>query len=272
MPWFSADLHLHSCLSPCGSLESSPAAIAAAARSRGIDLVALTDHNSALNCPAFAENCRRAGLSAVFGMEATSAEEAHCLCLFESPGAALDFGELLYRRLAPIPNDPERWGDQVQVNADEEIEGEVELLLVGATDLPLDELCSLVHARGGLFIPAHVDRAAFSLMSQLGFAPAMDYDALEIYRADTNLRTVRLKPRRLAPGDPEWDDRLLPPEAGPAPDPEALLPALICDSDAHYLEDVGKRRFGFWSDEAVPGFAGLRRALRRGWVRRHFEG
>lgn len=260
MAWFSADLHLHSCLSPCGDLEASPSAIAAAARSRGLDLVALTDHNSALNTPAFETCCQRQGIDALYGMEATCAEEAHCLCLFATVAAALEFGELLYARLVPVANDPERWGDQVYVNADDEIEGEVEHLLISATDIPLDELCRLVHARGGLFIPAHVDRTAFSLLSQLGFVPPGDYDALETYR-EVGHHAVRLKPRK-QPSD-------LPPAAAPPAWPtETALPALICDSDAHCPEDIGQRRFLFWADR--PDFDGLRQALQHGWVQRVF--
>jgi PHP family Zn ribbon phosphoesterase len=267
MPWFAADLHLHSCLSPCGDLEASPSAIAATARRRGLDLIALTDHNSALNAPAFAECCRREGIAAVYGLEATCAEEAHCLCLFADAETARAFGELVYSRLVPVANEPERWGDQLWVNADDEIEGEAEYLLISATDIPLDELGQLVHARGGLFIPAHVDRAAFSLMSQLGFVPPGDYDALETYR-ELGHHAVRLKPRRVPTDLPAGAAGALEAmgETWPA---ETALPALICDSDAHNPDDIGQRHFRFWADR--PDFAGLREALAHGWVIRRFS-
>ena len=271
MPWFKADLHLHSCLSPCGSLESSPATISTTAQKIGLDLIALTDHNSTLNCPAFAENCRRIGISALFGMEATTAEEAHCLCLFGDLEAAMAFGEMVFAQLNMVINDPEQWGDQIQVNADEEIEAEIETLLVSATTLSLEELEQLSHAHGGLFIPAHVDRPAFSLMSQLGFVPPGNYDALEICRPATNHHTVRLKPRLAAPDSPEWQARQPPPAAGHAGfAPEIGLPSLICNSDAHYLADIGSRHFRFWSETGNPDFAGLKNALHKGWIQREF--
>ena len=182
MPWFKADLHLHSCLSPCGSLESSPATISATARTIGLDLIALTDHNSTLNCPAFAENCRRNGIAALFGMEATTAEEVHCLCLFGELETARLFGKTVNDRIIRIPNDPNQWGDQIQVNADEEIEAEIGNLMVSATTISLEDLEILVHSHAGLFIPAHVDRAAFSLMSQLGFVPPGNYDLAGLCR------------------------------------------------------------------------------------------
>ena len=271
MPWFKADLHLHSCLSPCGSLESSPATISATARQLGLDLIALTDHNSTLNCPAFAENCRRSGIAALFGMEATTAEEVHCLCLFGDLESARLFGQTITDRMIRIPNDPEQWGDQIQVNADEEIEVEIDHLLVSATTVSLEDLERLVHSAGGLFIPAHVDRSAFSLMSQLGFVPPGNYDALEICRPTTNHHSLRLKPKIVAPGSAQWIDFQLPAAAGSSgPDSETCLPALICDSDAHYLEDIGGRHFRFWSDLPQPDFAGLKTALHKGWIQREF--
>ena len=105
-----ADLHNHSCLSPCASLEESPRLIARLARERGLDLVALTDHNSALNCPAFAECCRREGIAPLFGIEACSVEEVHVLCLFGAVEGALEFGESLGASCRTCPTTQASWG------------------------------------------------------------------------------------------------------------------------------------------------------------------
>jgi len=243
MNWYKADIHLHSCLSPCGSLESSPKALAKAAKNLGLDLIALSDHNSALNCPAFKSACEALGIKALFGSEVTCAEEAHCLCLFETPEQALEFGAFVYKNLIPIPHKPEKWGDQVWVNDDEEIEGNVELFLVSPTSLELDRLEKEVHRRGGLFIPAHVDRLAMSLTSQLGFVPPGNYDALEIIRPDTNLESLGL-------------------------DSELSYP-LICDSDAHHPGYLGQRHFRFQAETC--DFSGLKEALRLHRVERVFD-
>ncbi|MDR2111469.1 MAG: PHP domain-containing protein [Spirochaetaceae bacterium] len=101
------DLHNHSCLSPCGSLELSPRFLARLAAARGVKVLALTDHNSSLNCPAFSRACLSLGLIPIFGMEATTQEEIHMLCLFTSLEARLSFGEYAYSVLPPCPNDPE---------------------------------------------------------------------------------------------------------------------------------------------------------------------
>lgn len=237
MPWFRADLHLHSCLSPCGDLECSPTAIAAAARRRGLDMVALTDHNSALNCPAFAEACRRYELSALFGLEATSREEVHLLCLFGELQQAIAAGEVLYRVLADVPNIPEKLGDQVYVDVDENILGTVAKHLVGALDLSVDQLRELVTSHGGLFVPAHIDRAVNSMGSQLGFLPQAPYAAVEVTRSPCPLDTYGY--------------------------------TRICDSDAHFLDDIGTRWFEFEAESA--DFASLADALARNQIRLSIE-
>lgn len=233
MSWYRADLHLHSCLSPCGDLECSPSAIAATAQQRGIALAALTDHNSALNCPAFAEACSRSGINALFGMEATSREEVHLLCIFETVEQALEMGQVLYSALANIPNNPEKLGDQVYVDVEEVILGTVDKHLTAAVSYSADEINELVVARGGLFIPAHIDRAVTSMQSQLGFLPHGDYSAVEVTKSPCPLDT--------------WDY------------------TRVCDSDAHYLDDIASRWFEF--EAHAPNFAGLKQALASGAVR-----
>jgi hypothetical protein len=214
-----ADLHNHSCLSPCASLELSPALLARRARERGLDLLALTDHNSALNCPAFEECCRREGLAPLFGAEASSLEEVHVLCLFATAAEALDFGAFLRDLLPPLPYDPEKLGDQVVVDADEGILELPDYYLGAAVALGFEDLCVEAAARGGLVVPAHVDRPMFSISSQLGFLPPGPYAAVESMRE-------------------------------PAPELTLGLP-VISGSDAHYPEHVGRRAFRIDLPEGV---------------------
>ncbi len=206
-----ADLHNHSCLSPCGSLDLSPRVLVERAAQRGIELLALTDHNTVANSPAFAKLCARYGIIPLFGMEATTREEVHVLCLFDTLEKALSYGERIYELLPPFPNDPERMGDQVIVNDHDEIEGEIDVYLGSALDLGLDEIGPLAEAYGGLVIPAHVDRPAFSMTSQLGFVSPGPWAALECVRLPPSVDTL---------GYP-----------------------LITGSDAHYPEHVGRRTF-----------------------------
>ncbi len=187
----------------------SPAAIAERAAALGLHAAAMTDHNSALNCRAFNKCCLKHNILPVFGIEVTSLEESHILCLFKTVEQAETLGEIIYKKLANITNDPQKFGDQVYVDEDENILGEIEKYLVSACELSLDDLHGIVKELDGMFIPAHIDRISFSIPSQLGFLPPMDYSALE---------TVQ-KP--------------CPVETGSN--------TLIRNSDAHYLDNIGCR-------------------------------
>jgi PHP family Zn ribbon phosphoesterase len=208
----------------------SPRAVVERAVELGLDLIALSDHNCALNLPALETVCRRQNLACLFGIEACTREEAHILLFFETCAQAQEMGEFIYRLLPEIPNIPEVTGDQVWVDADELILGEAEKLLISGADISLEDLLREVRRRGGLFIPAHIDRPVFSIPSQLGFLPNLDYDALE--------STVL-----------------------PCPVPQYGLP-VIQNSDAHYIEDIGKRWTAY--EMEAPGFKGLKKALRKG--------
>ncbi|MDR2631855.1 MAG: PHP domain-containing protein, partial [Spirochaetaceae bacterium] len=135
-----ADLHNHSCLSPCGSLDLSPRVLAETAAARGVQVLALTDHNTSRNCPAFAFHCRRMGIIPLYGLEVTTQEEIHMVALFASLKAALEFGDYIYSIITPFPNDPEKTGDQVYVDANDNIEGELEYFLPSAADIGVDAL------------------------------------------------------------------------------------------------------------------------------------
>jgi 3',5'-nucleoside bisphosphate phosphatase len=236
-----ADLHNHSCLSPCASLELSPSLLARLAAERGLALVALTDHNSALNCPAFEEACLREGIAPLFGIEACSVEEVHVLCLFGSVERALGFGERLRGLLMSLPYDPEKLGDQAVVDADDDVLELVGRYLGAALDIGFDELCADAAASGAVVIPAHVDRPMFSVSSQLGFLPPGPYDAVESMRE-------------------------------PAPALSLGLCA-ISGSDAHYPEHVCRRPFevelpdGALDERGEGLLEALRAALRSGRVR-----
>lgn len=226
---FKFDLHIHSCLSPCGSLEMSPSAIVRAARAVGLDGVMIADHNSARNAPALAEACRREGLKGLFGMEVTTSEEAHCLAVFDTLEQAAAMTERVYAALPDRVNRPEVFGDQAVVNADEEVEDLDPHLLGAPTRLSIREVGACVHALGGLFVAAHIDRPVFSVTSQLGgLAGDEGFDAVELTRyADSAA----------------WRERTL------------NLPVLR-SSDAHDLDAIGS----VWTEAPLADFStrGLR--------------
>jgi PHP family Zn ribbon phosphoesterase len=232
------DLHVHSCLSPCGDLEMSLRAIVARAVAVGLDALAIADHNSARNAPALAECCRDAGLSCLFGLEVNTAEELHALTVFDTLEQAGEMTEWIYESLPRRVNQPEVFGDQPVVTADETI---VELewrLLSAPSRRTLREIGAQTHRLGGLFIACHVDRPVFSVFSQLGVLSGDEgFDAMELSRsADAAAWLAKIGPH-----------------------------ALIRSSDAHYLADLGTA----WSEADLDGFttAGLRDAFRRRSIR-----
>jgi 3',5'-nucleoside bisphosphate phosphatase len=243
-----SDFHLHSCVSPCGDLLMSPAVIVKTLQEKHIQLAALTDHNTALNCPAFAKCCRDAGIAALYGMEAQTSEELHVLCLFPVLRTAIDFCAAWYDSLPDIRNKPEITGDQVYVDENDEIVGEVEKYLITSAPWTLDECAAMVHQAGGLVIPAHVDRPAFSMMSQLGTIVEGGWDALEFVRPQV-LKEQRERARDSAAaseGRTEKTLQELQNERQAVSALEIKLPApypVITSSDAHYVEHIGRRAF-----------------------------
>ncbi|MFP4588485.1 MAG: PHP-associated domain-containing protein [Candidatus Acetothermia bacterium] len=181
-----ADLHIHSVLSPCGSLEMSPRAILDRALEVGLDLIALTDHNAANNCRALRDYRRQRNVTEVdclFGIEAQTREEVHLLCLFDRLEVVERFGGYLREYLPEVENNEEYFGEQLIVDPDEEITGREERLLANSLDLSLEEVAQETYRRGGVPIPAHVARKAFGILEQLGFIPALPtggFEALEL--------------------------------------------------------------------------------------------
>ena len=174
------DFHIHSCLSPCASLEMSPRTIVSGSRAAGIDCIALTDHSCIENLPAFHDACVESGMACLYGLEISTMEEVHVLCLFDRLDPALDFGRMIYGHLPDQPNEPELFGEQPIVTVDEKVTGFVEKLLFNGTDISFFELVPMVLAAGALCIPSHIDRPMSGAVSHLGFLPDLPYDAVEV--------------------------------------------------------------------------------------------
>ncbi|MTQ97003.1 PHP domain-containing protein [Pseudoflavonifractor sp. BIOML-A6] len=178
------DLHLHSCLSPCGGEDNTPANLAAMCALAGLDAVALTDHNAVGNCAAFCEAAGDNGLVALPGMELTTLEEVHVVCLLPDLDAAAAFGDEVYARLPPFPNDVHIFGPQVLMDAGDRVLGEEPRMLAGAANIGVYEVKALVERYGGVCWPAHIDRPSFSLLSNLGlWDPGLGFGFAEVSRA-----------------------------------------------------------------------------------------
>jgi len=231
----AADLHIHTCLSPCGDLDMTPTKIVRQALEKKLAMIAVTDHNSAENTSAVIAAARDTDLFVVPGIEVTTSEEAHIVALFDKVESALSMQALIYDSLQAGENDEDVFGIQVMANEFDEVEDINKRLLIGATTLSVAKVVEAIHNRQGLAIAAHIDRESYSLVGQLGFIPQdLDLDAIEISRHMT------LSEARTSFGEYE------------------KLP-FITASDAHFPDEIGASSTRF--QVARPNMAELRLAL-----------
>ena len=203
------DLHIHSCLSPCGDMLMTPNNIVGMAFIKQLDAIAVCDHNTARNLPAVKEVADMMGVVLLPGMELTTREEAHMLAYFPDVDSALRFSAFVHEHLPPIPNRPAFFGSQVIMNGQDEEEGEEEKLLISALDLSFEACERAIHEHGGLCVPAHINRGTNGVLNALGFLPSgAKYDALAIS------------------------------EAVPMPTIDISAYRNLRSSDAHYLENI----------------------------------
>ena len=219
-----ADLHIHTCLSPCGELEMTPTSIVLTSCEKGLDVIAICDHNTAENVIGVQRAAKRSDLTVMAGMEVATAEEVHILGIFDTAEQALTLQGKIYGHLLPGKNDEDLFGIQVIANEFDEVDGIEERMLIGGTTLPLEDVIDAIHAFGGLAIPSHIDRESYSLIGQLGIVPDdLNADALEISaRGDVNVM-------RAIPGT----DRF----------------SFITSSDAHRLNEIGQAYTDFYIEE-----------------------
>lgn len=230
------DLHLHSCLSPCGDDDNTPNNIAGMASLCGLNIVALTDHNSCKNCPAFFEAAEKYGIIPVAGMELTTSEDIHVVCLFEQLSDALQFDEYVDNNRVKIKNRPEIFGNQTVTDGEDNPIATVDALLINATSISIDDVCEIVPKFNGVCYPAHIDRDSNGVIAVLGTLPTdIGFNFYEIH--DSNKI-------------PEYSERY-----GLSTD------RIIVSSDAHYLTDMRDAQNYFELSDEPCTDADIRRRL-----------
>ncbi len=216
------DLHIHSCLSPCGDDDMTPNNIVNMALIKGLDVIAVTDHNTAQNVAAVKAVGDANGLLVVPGMEVQTKEEIHVLCYFQSLDAIEAFEQVLDNYRLPIPNAVSKFGHQWVMDAEDTVISEYKSALILSLTLSLDDLMALVTEYGGVVVPAHINKAANSLLKYLGFVPE-------------NLMGYTMEVFKMAPIDPFvlGDSRV------------------IYNSDAHFLEHISEPEHFMTVEEAT---------------------
>lgn len=181
MPKYYYDLHIHSGLSPCASNDLSPNNIVNMAQLKGLDLIAITDHQSAKNVQVIMEVANETELLVIPGMEVETYEGIHLCCYFKTVEILLQFQEIILQSLPNISNHKSLFGEQVIYDRDDSIIGYEEIMLLNSSEYKLNELIKLVHEYDGLVSLAHVDRMKNSIMTILGFIPPnLNYDLIEV--------------------------------------------------------------------------------------------
>ncbi len=235
MKKFWADLHIHTVLSPCASLEMSPRKIVLEAVNKNLDIIGITDHNSTKNCKAVVEAAKEYNLFVLCGVEITTREEVHCLAFFETLDLLKKFQLFIDGKIPAIKNDEEKFGLQVVVDNNEHILEMEENLLTVALNSGISEIEHMVHKMNGIFIPAHVNKQVNSIFSQLAFIPpGLHIDALGLnsYGVVDVMR-----------GKYVIEDNL----------------TFVKSSDAHYLNDIGKVKTAFYMTK--PQFSEIKLAI-----------
>ncbi len=223
------DLHIHSCLSPCGDDDNTPNNILGMASISGLDIVALTDHNTAKNCPAFFSAAENYNVIPIAGMELTTSEDIHVVCLFEKLSDAMRFDGFVSRSRMLIKNKPDFFGRQQILDADDNFVSEEEYLLLNATDISVEDVCSSVKEYGGVCYPAHIDKDENGIIAILGaIPPDAEFKFYEIHSCE---KREALCERFNIPHD-----------------------KVIISSDAHYLSDIRDREnyFSLSSEKCEP--------------------
>ena len=221
------DLHLHSCLSPCADDDMTPWNMVGMAKIKGLDVIAITDHNAVLNAEDAMAAGAEYGVAVIPGMEITSREEVHMLAYFYTLEDALRAGEEVYAHLPDIRNEPMLFGNQIIMRDGDNPSGSLDKLLINATDLSVDEVCALVRKHGGLALPAHINRGSNGMSGALGLMPFLpEYPVVEVYKSI------------------------------PCPAYATKGRFLLHSSDAHHLEDIQEQVFELDCEPTVEGVLG----------------
>ena len=231
------DLHIHSCLSPCGDNDMTPNNIAGMGTLNGLNIMALTDHNTSKNCPAFFKAAKKNGIIPIAGMELTTAEDIHAVCLFPELESAMEFDSFVEKHRMLIPNRKDIFGDQYILDENDEIIGEDEYLLSNATDITIDDVHEITKSHGGICYPAHVDRESNGIIATLGTFP--EYMAFKVaeFRDGDKIDDYNEK-------YPALKDKIK-----------------VVSSDAHFLWDIKEKKEYFEIDDEPYSSSLVRKKL-----------
>ena len=220
------DLHIHSCLSPCADDDNTPNNLLGMASLAGINVLALTDHNSTKNCPAFFKAAKSYGIIPIAGMELTTSEDIHAICLFETLEDAMAFDNALDEYRVKFENRPDIFGKQLILDENDNIIEEERYLLSNATGISIEDAPDIVSRFNGVCYPAHIDRESNGIIATLGTFPSSPYFSAVEFHNEENITAYKEKYA--------ISDKLI-----------------VISSDSHYLTDIKDKENYFDIDPSV---------------------
>lgn len=183
------DLHIHSCLSPCGEEEMTPNNIVNMAMIKGLDVIAVADHNASQNVAAAMQVANKRDIVVIPAMELQTSEEVHLLCLFKTLEDLQAFQEVVDQHLLGIPNNEKKFGPQLILDHEDECIGTIEHALIFSTTLTFEQTVSAVREIGGFVLPAHINRQSNGVLAMLGFIPeGMNFTTIEVSNDEAGTR------------------------------------------------------------------------------------
>lgn len=231
------DFHIHTALSPCGDDDMTPNNIVNMAMIKGLDAIAITDHNTAKNVPACLKCAENTGITLIPGMEIETAEEVHLVALFDNLPALMELDRIIEKNMPEIKNRVDIFGEQNILDENDEITGTIENLLVTACELDVESATKVVRSLGGVVIPAHIDKDSYSIVSNLGFVPEyLNYSTIEV-KDPNKINELSLNNKM---------DKFL----------------IIHNSDAHFLWDMHEKEYFIDVDEI--SVVGILNKLKKG--------
>ena len=233
------DFHIHSVLSPCGDQDMTPNNIVNMALLKGLDIIAVTDHNACHNAEAIMELGARRQVLVIPGLEVESVEEVHIVTLFPDLESAQKMGKLVADRLPPMKNREDIFGEELILNSRDEETGRLDQLLIVASELTAEEVFRFAEEFGGIAFPAHVDRDSYSMISNLGSIP----DSLDVSMIELSAKCDAESFFDNYPGLKQYP--------------------VLRDSDAHYLWDMSERCNYISTEDQINDAESLIRLLKR---------
>ena len=211
------DFHIHTCLSPCGDNDMTPNNIVNMASLKGLDAIAITDHNCAFNASACIEAAKDLPLTVIPGMEIETSEEVHMVALFEDINNLYKMQDMVLDCLPKIKNKPEIFGEQIIMDSQDDVKGFYDAFLITACSMSVYEATKEVRNLNGVIFPAHIDKSSYSIVSNLGTVPKdLDFKTVEIKGNPTPCKFV----------EEGYESEFF----------------VIHNSDAHYLWDISEKK------------------------------